>query len=137
VTANWLQDNRRRSCQHWARTASEAATCSPRGSASGSASRRLRDARGETTGRMATPLVVGVGIAATAMSARAVLLAYEAWKVAPPTLRQFYHGGFEPTMSRREAGLILGVRESAVKDKVMAAHRKVMGRAWQMLLATS
>ena len=44
---------------------------------------------------------------------------------------QALDGGFEPAMSRREAGQILGVRESAVKDKVMAAHRKV-GR-WRAL----
>ena len=42
---------------------------------------------------MATPLVVGVGVAATAMSARAALLAFEAWKTAPPTLRRLYDGG--------------------------------------------
>ena len=41
-------------------------------------------------------------------------------------MRRFYDGGFEPEMTRREAALILGVRESAAKDKVMAAHRKVM-----------
>ena len=76
---------------------------------------------------MATgPLVAGVGVAALAMTGRAAILAFEAWKAAPPRLRQFYQGGFEPSMTRREAGLILGVRESAAKDKVMAAHRKVM-----------
>ena len=53
-------------------------------------------------------------------------MAIEAWRKAPPRMRQFYEGGFEPEMSRREAARILGVRESAAKDKVMAAHRKVM-----------
>jgi len=76
--------------------------------------------------RMATPIVAGVGVAVLAYSGRAAILAYEAWKTAPPRLRKFYEGGFEPDMNRREASLILGVRESAAKDKVVAAHRKVM-----------
>lgn len=75
---------------------------------------------------MATPIVAGVGVAALAMTGRAAILAFEAWKRAPPRLRKFYEGGFEPEMTRREASLILGVRESAAKDKVLAAHRKVM-----------
>ena len=29
-------------------------------------------------------------------------------------------------MTRREAGLILGIRESSEPDKVMKAHRKLM-----------
>tara|TARA_B110000285_G_C14945250_1_gene524002 strand:- start:537 stop:671 length:135 start_codon:yes stop_codon:yes gene_type:complete len=29
-------------------------------------------------------------------------------------------------MTRREAGLILGVRETAEPDKIMKAHRKLM-----------
>ena len=41
-------------------------------------------------------------------------------------MRKFYEGGFDPEMTKREAALILGVRESAAKDKVLAAHRKVM-----------
>ena len=75
---------------------------------------------------MTTPIVAGMGVAAVAMTGRAAILAFEAWKTAPPRMRKFYEGGFEPEMTRREAALILGVRESAAKDKVMAAHRKVM-----------
>ena len=38
-----------------------------------------------------------------------------------------YHlGGFEPKMTRREASLILGVRESSENKKILAAHRKIM-----------
>lgn len=76
--------------------------------------------------RMTTPIVAGMGVAAVAMTGRAAILAFEAWKKAPPRMRKFYDGGFEPEMTRREAAMILGVRESAAKDKVMAAHRKVM-----------
>ncbi|KAJ7295309.1 hypothetical protein O6H91_Y198400 [Diphasiastrum complanatum] len=41
-------------------------------------------------------------------------------------MRRFYEGGFQPTMTRREAALILGVRESVAQEKVKEAHRKVM-----------
>ena len=75
---------------------------------------------------MATPLVTGLTIAAAALSLRAVVTSIEAYAVAGPRMRAFYQGGFEPTMTRREAALILGVRESAAKAKVMEAHRKVM-----------
>jgi DnaJ family protein C protein 19 len=75
---------------------------------------------------MTTPIVAGFGVAAVAMTGRMAILAFEAWKTAPPRTRRFYEGGFEPEMTRREAALILGVRESAAKDKVLAAHRKVM-----------
>lgn len=40
----------------------------------------------------------------------------------------FYQGGFEDTMTKREAALILGVRESAPRDKIRDAHR-YMSRA--------
>ena len=59
---------------------------------------------------MTTPIVAGVGVAAMAMTGRAAILAFEAWKTAPPRVRRFYEGGFEPEMTRREAALILGVR---------------------------
>lgn len=37
----------------------------------------------------------------------------------------YYEGGFEETMSRREAALVLGIRESSPKEKVIQAHRKL------------
>jgi len=33
-----------------------------------------------------------------------------AFSASPAALGSYYHGGFERTMNRREAGLILGVR---------------------------
>ena len=75
---------------------------------------------------MTSAAVLGLGFAATALTARQLILAGEAWMLAPPKLRQFYKGGFDEQMSRREAALILGIRESAAKNKVMEAHRKVM-----------
>merc|ERR1712166_1665540 len=38
-------------------------------------------------------------------------------------LGQYYRGGFEGDMTRREAGLILGVRESSEEVKIIVAHR--------------
>lgn len=35
-------------------------------------------------------------------------------------------GGFLPEMTRREAALVLGLRESASEDKVKDAHRRIM-----------
>lgn len=37
-----------------------------------------------------------------------------------------YEGGFEDKMTRREAALILGIRESADRQKVREAHRSVL-----------
>lgn len=76
--------------------------------------------------QMTTPIIAGAGVAALALTGRAAILSFEAWRRAPPRMRKFYDGGFDPEMTKREAALILGVRESAAKDKVLAAHRKVM-----------
>jgi hypothetical protein len=40
--------------------------------------------------------------------------------------RNFYDGGFEDKMTKREAALILGIRESASVEKVKEAHRRVL-----------
>jgi len=37
--------------------------------------------------------------------------------------RGFYEGGFEEQMSKREASLILGVRETATREKIKEQHR--------------
>ncbi|KAJ9694512.1 hypothetical protein PVL29_010146 [Vitis rotundifolia] len=73
-----------------------------------------------------TPLVAGLAVAAAALAGRYGIQAWQAFKARPPTLRKFYEGGFQPTMTKREAALILGIRESTPADKVKEAHRKVM-----------
>ncbi|PHT71946.1 Mitochondrial import inner membrane translocase subunit TIM14-1 [Capsicum annuum] len=75
-----------------------------------------------------TPLVAGLAIAGVAYASRYGVKAWQAFKARPPTarMRKFYEGGFQPKMNRREAALILGVRESTQADKVREAHRKVM-----------
>jgi curved DNA-binding protein CbpA len=35
-------------------------------------------------------------------------------------------GGFQQEMSRREAALILGLRESAAEERIKEAHRRIM-----------
>ena len=39
---------------------------------------------------------------------------------------KYYEGGFEETMTRREAALILGVRESSTAKRIKEAHRKLL-----------
>ncbi|WCJ24751.1 Mitochondrial import inner membrane translocase subunit TIM14 [Euphorbia peplus] len=77
---------------------------------------------------MTTPLITGIAVAAAAYAGRYSIQAWQAFKARPPTakLRRFYEGGFQPVMNRREAALILGVRESNATDKVKEAHRRVM-----------
>lgn len=58
--------------------------------------------------------------------------AYESYKARPKsevsawTSRNFYDGPFEDKMTRREAALILGVRESASEERIRNAHRKLL-----------
>ncbi|KAM3260635.1 hypothetical protein ACQJBY_051734 [Aegilops geniculata] len=76
----------------------------------------------------ATPLVAGLSVAAAAMGSRFMIQAWQAFRIraAMPRVRKFYPGGFEREMSRREAALILGVRERAALDKIKEAHKRVM-----------
>jgi DnaJ family protein C protein 19 len=78
--------------------------------------------------QQATPLVAGLSVAAAAMGSRYMLQAWQAFRTraAMPRVRRFYPGGFEREMTRREAALILGVRERAAFDKIKEAHKRVM-----------
>lgn len=77
---------------------------------------------------MATPLIAGIAVAAAALAGKYGIEAWHAYKARPnvPRMRKFYEGGFQPVMTRREAALILGVRESVAQEKVKEAHRRVM-----------
>ncbi|KAK7267626.1 hypothetical protein RIF29_20304 [Crotalaria pallida] len=75
---------------------------------------------------MATPLIAGLAVGAAAYAGKYGIQAWQAFKARPPSLRKFYEGGFLPTMTRREAALILGVRAGTPTDKVKEAHRRVM-----------
>ncbi|KAI8851358.1 DnaJ domain-containing protein, partial [Chytridium lagenaria] len=39
---------------------------------------------------------------------------------------KFLKGGFDSKMTKREAAQILGIRESASKEKLKEAHRRIM-----------
>lgn len=99
---------------------------------------------------MVYPLLVGLGVAAAAMTAKAGLNAAKNMKGNPELMRQAnaaaagFRGmanafpslsqlmsagkgsGFDATMSRREAAAILGVRETSTKQQIKDAHRKIM-----------
>lgn len=73
--------------------------------------------------------MIGVGVAAAAGAASMALRAYggkQAGGAASVLGKSFYRGGFEAKMTKREAALILGVRETANKDKIKEAHRRIM-----------
>lgn len=84
---------------------------------------------------MATPLLLGMAAAGAAMASRAVLLAIQrggggaAARGASRAAQRFpraYAGGFEAEMDRKEALLILGLREGAAKAAIRDAHRRLM-----------
>ena len=39
---------------------------------------------------------------------------------------KYYEGGFEDTMTKKEAALVLGVRESSSPQRIKGAHRKLL-----------
>ena len=99
---------------------------------------------------MVYPFLVGLGVAAAAMTARGALEAAKHIRHSPELMRQVnaaaagFRGmsnafpslsqlmnagkgaGFEATMSRREAAQILGIRETSSKQVIKDAHRKLM-----------
>ncbi|XP_060668690.1 mitochondrial import inner membrane translocase subunit TIM14-2 [Ziziphus jujuba] len=75
---------------------------------------------------MASAMMTGVAVAAAAYAGRYGILAWQAFTARPASLRRFYEGGFQPIMNRREAALILGVRERTPTEKIKEAHRRVM-----------
>lgn len=100
---------------------------------------------------MATPFLVGISVAASAYAARGLMVAYKHNKHRIPSITSlvtqqgYYRGGFEPSMSKREATLILGLRyfnfnhclmshiyiysiysDPLNRDKIKEAHRRIM-----------
>lgn len=76
--------------------------------------------------QQATPLVAGVGVAAAAFIGREAVKQWIKFKAAPAAARAYYKGGFQPEMNRREAALILGLRETAAEERIKEAHRRIM-----------
>lgn len=93
-----------------------------------------------------TLMVGGIALATSAYAAKIAVEQYEAYKARPVvkdtstttssrtgggffsgfSSKNFYDGPFEATMTRREAALILGVRESASIERIRNAHRKLL-----------
>ena len=91
-------------------------------------------------------VVSGCAVAVGAIGAREVMKIMEARKAAaaanpePETEgakaesaswfasfgKRYYEGPFEAAMTRREAALILGVRESATAQRIKDAHRRIL-----------
>jgi hypothetical protein len=79
-------------------------------------------------------LVIGTSFAAIGgvLAARRVIVTFSRMRetaklTGASPFTYYYPGGFEePAMSRREASLILNVREHASAEDVKAAHRRVM-----------
>ncbi|CAN7990580.1 unnamed protein product [Ixodes pacificus] len=83
-------------------------------------------------------IAAGIALAAVGFTGRAILRSskawsktlQESWKSLPTadTLvgSKYYKGGFETKMSKREAGLILGVSPTASKSKLKDAHKRIM-----------
>jgi DnaJ family protein C protein 19 len=79
------------------------------------------------------PLVIAGGVAVGLLAVGFAADAISDWKARRDAMpkedtfgKNFYKGAFEPKMTRREAALILGVRESASKERIREAHRKVL-----------
>ncbi|KAG0019333.1 DnaJ sub C member 15 [Podila clonocystis] len=85
---------------------------------------------------MSTPLFIGIGIAGAAYGTRIALRTWEmhgakimAAIPRPGTLGagKFYKGGFDAKMDRREAALVLGLKETGLNSsKLKEAHRRIM-----------
>eukprot|EP00053_Salpingoeca_punica_P019579 m.199648 g.199648 ORF g.199648 m.199648 type:complete len:117 (-) comp17685_c1_seq4:5925-6275(-) len=87
---------------------------------------------------MSTAVIVGLAAAAIGFGGRFAIRALRHLEANPikvnlPSLPipkfnmvTYYRGGFEDKMSRREAGLILGVSPSAARDKIQQAHKRIM-----------
>lgn len=74
---------------------------------------------------MTTPLLIGLGVAGMALGGRAIIRVAKELK-SGSVLKRYYDGGFESAMTKREAALVLGCRESSPKDRVMERYRTLM-----------
>ncbi|KAG9284635.1 hypothetical protein G9A89_004677 [Geosiphon pyriformis] len=85
------------------------------------------------------PLLIGIGIAVVATAGRFAVKGFQKYHPALKhaatrfsgssmgSSKTQYRGGFDPKINRREATLILGLRESGVnKAKIKEAHRRIM-----------
>jgi DnaJ family protein C protein 19 len=80
---------------------------------------------------MATAILIGAGVTIAALTGRAALRAYAKSGIGlssqmATSNSKYLRGGFEPTMSSREAIQILGLKDNASNDAIKKAHRAIM-----------
>eukprot|EP00030_Apusomonadida_sp_AF-17_P000607 a175270_307.p3 GENE.a175270_307~~a175270_307.p3 ORF type:complete len:134 (-),score=49.60 a175270_307:170-526(-) len=86
---------------------------------------------------MALALAAGVGIAGVALGVSMAVPAYQRWASQPrkpsssswgggSAAKKNYPGLFDAQMTRKEAALILGVRQSASRDEISTRWKKLM-----------
>lgn len=66
--------------------------------------------------------IVAAGVALTAIGVVGRMIVRQGLL----TSTKYYKGGFEPSMTRREASLILGVSPNTQSDKIKQAHKRIM-----------
>jgi hypothetical protein len=87
----------------------------------------------------ATALIAGLAVAGAALAGRYSIQAWHAYKARPivPRMRKFYEGGFQATMTRREAGLILGIRCVLYKSIISMPESSILYVSLGMQIFTS
>uniref|UniRef100_A0A194AM85 Putative mitochondrial import inner membrane translocase subunit TIM14-like protein n=1 Tax=Pinctada fucata TaxID=50426 RepID=A0A194AM85_PINFU len=79
-----------------------------------------------------TAIAIGLGLAAVGFGGRYLARYGKAFQktvdssLSSGAFSKYYKGGFDSKMSKREAGLILGVSPSASKNRVKEAHKRIM-----------
>ena len=79
------------------------------------------------------PVAIGIAVAVGLVGVGYVFDSYESMREKRKgqlfdlsMTKNYYKGGFEEKMTRREAALILGVRESADSKRIRDAHRRIL-----------
>jgi len=83
---------------------------------------------------MTTAILAGLGLVGLGLGGRYALRAGKKFSqtlgstsfIPEGAFSKYYKGGFDPKMTKREAGLILGVSPSASKLKIKEAHKRIM-----------
>ncbi|CDW85922.1 dnaj homolog subfamily c member 15 [Stylonychia lemnae] len=76
-------------------------------------------------------MILGGALVCGSVLGKSFINLYRSVKLRNAFVNQFalgkhYRGGFQGTMNRREAQLILGVSELSSEAKILAAHKKLM-----------
>ncbi|EPX74951.1 TIM23 translocase complex subunit Tim14 [Schizosaccharomyces octosporus yFS286] len=76
---------------------------------------------------MASAILLGIGIAASAAVGKIGIDAFKKYRNINGSVKNFVKGGFEPKMSRTEAIQILSLNSRGLtRQKVKTAHRRLM-----------